>query len=339
MIADMKHAALALLTTTLAGCGAVFAADTQAATMRCDPATVIKKIDGDDKQWYNAGHGQRFRECAIPLTPGPHTLEVCVDAGNTAWPVSLVAVCAENRRVTVDAQPGRIYRLRIALALARDQWNASIEDVTEAEAGLPYTETAKKPRSRGANKGLETIVVLRATPEYAFLGLQEGTAQGKWFQIGNAGTLKVINSKSHRAPDDGYHIVRVFAGDTFAMTWARVTTGSAYTATGIVPCGNFPVRVYEGIPGGKVLYLGHLVLTKAADEYVGEYHDDLAEARAYIDAHRPDLAGRLETAPFRELRASNICRGMGDDLVGSQRVAAPQSPAISPGGASAGSRS
>jgi len=42
--------------------------------------------------------------------------------------------------------------------------------------------------------------------------------------------------------------------------------------------------------------------------------DDLAEARAYIDAHRPELAGRLEAVPFRTALSPDLCRFTGYDL-------------------------
>ena len=49
--------------------------------------------------------------------------------------------------------------------------------------------------------------------------------------------------------------------------------------------------------------------------YVASFSDDdFAEARAYIDAHHPELAGRLEVAPYREARIPIVCNGASYDL-------------------------
>ena len=285
-------------------------ADSPNAILRCDPGTVIKKMDGSGKGWYSAGHGRGFADCAIPLTPGSHRLEVCYDASLQGGLYSIEATCAENREVTVDAQSGHTYRLR--LHLVRD-WKAWIEDVTESEAGLSFEKPPKKPKPTGSKKERETILVMRATPDYAWLQLQTGAIRGKWFNYGNFGPVIPINVTSKGAPD-GYHVFRAYAGDTFALTWGQMMIGSILVPKNFAPCGDFPERVYQDIPAGKVLYLGHLSIQDAPGGYVGTYVEDLAEARAYVDAHYPEYAGRLEAAPFREARTGNICRGMGGDL-------------------------
>ncbi len=91
--------------------------------------------------------------------------------------------------------------------------------------------------------------------------------------------------------------------------------GSVFEIHQYVACGDFPVRVYEDIPAGKVLYLGHVTVSKAPLGYVAAFSDDdLAEARAYIDAHHPELAGRLEAFPYREARTANVCNNAPYDL-------------------------
>jgi hypothetical protein len=62
------------------------------------------------------------------------------------------------------------------------------------------------------------------------------------------------------------------------------------------------------------LYLGHLDILPAGNVYLGTYREDFDTARAYIDEHYPELAGRLEAAPHRDLLSANICQGI-DDLI------------------------
>jgi hypothetical protein len=308
----MKHFAwLALLAAMLVDDN-VATADSSGAILRCDPATVIKDIDGAWKSYYNAGHHSGFKECAIPLSPGKHTIEVCYDASiGTGAMFSLEAMCGHDLELTLDAQPGHTYRVK--LALERD-WKAWIEDVTESEAGLSYAEPPAKPKPTGSKKDRETTLILRATPTFALLGLQKGVIRGKWFEVGRLGGLGPTNFSRKGVPD-GYHVFKAHAGDTLAFTSAQLMTGSVLKPEGMAPCGEFPVRVYEDLPAGKVLYLGHLVFAAAPGGYTGEYRDDLAEASVYIDSHYPELAGRLEAAPFREALTTRICYHDGRDLL------------------------
>jgi hypothetical protein len=286
-------------------------ADSPGAILRCDPATVIKNIDGSFKSYYSANHGSAFKECAIPLAPGHHKLEVCYDASVAMGSMfGLEAVCGSNRELTLDAVAGHTYRIK--LELKRD-WNAWIEDVTESEATLSYAEPPKKPKPTGPKKDRETTLIMRATPTHAVLGLQKGVIRGKWYDVGQFGGMGPVNFSRKGVPD-GYNVFKAYAGDTLAFTSAQLMTGSVIKLEGMSPCGNFPVRVYEDLPQGKVLYLGHLTFAKVPGGYTGVYSDDLDEARAYVDSHYPELAGRLEAAPYREAMTSRICFGDGNDL-------------------------
>jgi hypothetical protein len=312
----MKYQLLSLLLVLASALTLPAHAQSGDAILRCDPGTLIKDIDGGWKSYYAAGHGAGFKECAIPLTPGRHQIQVCYSVslgGATMVGGSMIAneaTCGRSRDFTLDSQAGRTYRVRMNFSA---DWQASIDDVTELEAGLTYDDPPPKPKRSGSRKDEETLLILRATPDYTMLGLQKGLIRGKWFTVGQFGALKLFGVSRKGVPD-GYHVFRAHAGDTFAFTSGQLMTGSILEIKSIVPCGDFPVRVYEDIPAGKVLYLGHLTFERAPGGYAAAYSDDLDEARAYIDSHRPDLAGRLEAAPFREARTANICRGTGYDL-------------------------
>jgi hypothetical protein len=288
------------------------------AMLRCDPATVIEDIDGASRSYYAAGDGAGFKECAIPLSTGPHVLRVCFSLGAVGTTsigganVAYGGQCVKARELSVDARPGRTYRIRFDLVA---DWKAFIEDVTEAEAGLSYAVPPEKPKPKGSKKDRETILVFRASPENAYFGMQKGVIRGKWFDVGRLGGLQ-SSDFSRKGVPAGYHVYRALAGDTVGLSGGQMMGGSVLEIHSISPCGDFKVRVYEDLPAGKVLYLGHLTLRDGPGGYVGTYtDDDLAEARAYIDAHHPDLAGRLEAVPFREARTANICFGTGYDLL------------------------
>jgi len=307
----MKQISRIVLLASMAMGNHALSADSSGAILRCDPATVIKDIDGVWKSYYNAGHMSGFKECAIPLAPGNHKIEVCYDASVAMGSgLGLEAVCGSNRELTLDAVAGHTYRIK--LELKRD-WKAWIEDVTETEAGLSYEEPPKKPKPTGPKKDRETILIMRATPTYALLGLQKGVIRGKWFTTGQLGGIAPDNFSRKGVPD-GYHVYKAYAGETLAFTSAQMMTGAILKMRGTSPCGDFPVRVYEDLPAGKVLYLGHLTFAEVPGGYTGVYSDEFDEARAYVDAHYPELAGRLEAAPFREAPTPNICFGDGRNL-------------------------
>ena len=99
--------AISLLLTGLARAQA----QSQDAILRCDPGTVIQDMDGASRSFYAAGEGSAFKECAIPLSQGPHTLRVCFGLGATGSTsisgaeVASGNICMEKRELTVDAKP------------------------------------------------------------------------------------------------------------------------------------------------------------------------------------------------------------------------------------------
>ena len=313
----MKHASwLVIVALGLVGINAA-SADSPDAILRCDPATEIRKIDGDARRAFSAGFGQTFRECAITLSPGTHKVEVCHDTEGSAGYIYAFTICDPNREVTIEAQPGHTYRLKLDF---HSPWKAWVDDVTESEAALSYEEPPEKPKPTGSKKDRETYLILRATPEHAVLGLQKGVIRGKWFDPSAFGVPKLLNFSRKGAPD-GYLVFKAHGGDTLAFVSGQMMDGSILAIKQVISCGDFPVHVFENIPSGKVLYLGHYTIQDAPGGYVGSYrNDDLAEARAYIDSHRPELAGRLEAVSFHTARTANLCRYSGFDLRTAEQV-------------------
>jgi hypothetical protein len=285
------------------------------AILRCDPGVVIQSIDGHE-ELHAAGNGQLFVECAVPLAPGSHEIEACHEIHTGR----LVAKCQENSHFRVDAKAGGAYRVRLQLELKPDlEWKSWVEDVTDSESGFSFEKPARKPKPSGSKKDLETVVVMGATPEYAWLFLEKGQLLGKWFTHGSLFGPMRSKGQSTAGVPGGYHIIKVKAGDTIALTGGRMMEGSMFVAKGVHPCGDFPLRVYEDLPGGKVLYLGHLNLRTALLGYVGEYTDNLEAARSFLEQSEPELAKRLEPASFRVLSVADVCYGLGEDMVASRR--------------------
>lgn len=314
MMARMKHAWI--LTTALAAM-LTYPAFSHAqepsaghGTLRCDPGVVIKSIDGKE-EIVKAGNDKTFVDCAIPLAPGFHELETCheIHTGD------LVAECKETSLLQLTAKAGGAYRVRLALdPRVKEGWRAFLEDVTESEAQYTFAKPAKKPKPSGSKKGLETVLVLGATPQHAWLFLEKGQVFGKWFTYGSLfGPLRSKGQSTSGVPG-GYHIVKVTGGDTVALTGGRMMEGSIFVAKGMHPCGDFPLRVYEDLPAGKVLYLGHLNVKTGPFGYVGQYSDDLEATRKFLAQREPELAQRLEPASFRLLSVADVCYGRGYDL-------------------------
>lgn len=302
---------LALLTTFLFLSFPASSAEGSGAILRCDPAVIVEKIDGGGK-YTMASVGGVFIECEIPLTAGAHSLDICFDASWQSFNGGMMVKCDKARTVKMEAVAGHTYRVK--LNVTRDSWTPWIEDVTEAEAGL-WEKPVKKPRPKGSKKDLETVLVMRATPAHAWMQFYKGRAWGKWFEHGTFGELRSKGQSTKGVPD-GFHIMRVKAGDTVAMTGGRMMVGSIFVAKSIQPCGNYPVRVYEDIPAGKVLYLGNYTITEGPGGYTDQYVDDLEEARAYLATHEPELAPRLENTTYRVLGTTNFCYGFPGEIPG-----------------------
>ena len=113
-----------------------------AATLRCDPYTIIWQIDGK-----RAGHGNSsgwsFKDCDIPLSAGTHTLQACYDASSQSMTTLTDLRCDQPKDIRFEAAAGRSYRLKATMGPG---WKAWVEDVTEAEAGYSFAPRPKKPR-------------------------------------------------------------------------------------------------------------------------------------------------------------------------------------------------
>jgi hypothetical protein len=276
-------------------------AESQDAILRCDPYALIYEIDGKPDTQGGTG-GAWFKDCAIPLSPGHHTLEVCYDASSRSMTTVTEARCDQPREISFDAAAGRTYRLRLRMGMG---WNARVDDVTEAEAGLTYVQRPDKPRP--ANKAERTsTLVLQVSPAIAIPRFYQGKLLGPWF-VPSKLEHKAENTGIAKAAPDGFVIVEVDAGDDLAITSLRLLVGSVFVPTQYFGCDGYQARVWHDIAGGKVLYLGHLTLAGSDADQQVSWSDDIDAARQYVDAHFPRLAGKLEPAPSTTRRLPESC--------------------------------
>jgi hypothetical protein len=102
------------------------------ALVKCDPFILVNGIDGNKSHRAYAGGGVRYRDCEISVMPGLHTFDVCFyESYRHKNGTSSTINCREDIPVQLDAQAGRIYRIKYENILGR--WRPWIEDVTEGK--------------------------------------------------------------------------------------------------------------------------------------------------------------------------------------------------------------
>jgi hypothetical protein len=280
---------------------AMHAQAVDAATLRCDPYTIIWQIDGK-----RAGHGNSsgwsFKDCDIPLAAGTHMLQVCYDASSQSMNTVTELRCDQPKDISFDAAAGRSYRLKATMGPG---WKAWVEDVTEAEAGYSYVPRPKKPPP--ANKAeRKSTLILRVSPQHVIPRFHRGRLLGPWI-VPSRTELKGENTGIAKAAPDGFVVVEADAGDDITITHVRLLEGSVFMPKHFFGCDDYQARVFEDITGGKVLYLGHMTLDGTDSAQKVTWTEDFDAARAYVDTHFPGLAGRLEKTSFTTRRLPVGC--------------------------------
>lgn len=278
-------------------------ADSADAILRCDPAVIIWKIDGKSDA-HGGTFASGFKDCAVPLSAGKHTFEVCYDASSTSMNATIELRCDKPRDFTFDFSAGRTYRLKVAMG---QPWNAWVVDVTEAEAGYSYEKPVSKPKP--ANKAdRKTTLVLQVSPANAIPRVFSGKLLGPWF-VPSMFETKGDNTGIAKAAPDGFVVVTADSGDNLTVTNVRILEGSVFMPKIYVGCDDYQSRVFDDVAGGKVLYLGHMHFEGDDGEQRVSWSDDIDAARKYVDAHFPKLAGKLESTRFTSRKLPQVCGG------------------------------
>ena len=276
------------------------------AILNCDTAVLITAVDGDASRKVQ-NHGWGRENCAIPLPAGPHVIDVCYDVYNLLddYKIPIPPKCTEVKRVELDAESGHVYRVKLVLD---DPWRGWIVDVTSIEAGLPDRgPQVNKGRKRDVPKAeRKSIVLLKIKPLNSTVFVDRGGSDDVWFyeDIGFI-TRPLFKTKDPQ----GFSLIELSIGDTFAlnsMMYPDKQEFGGYGGAG--PCDDSYFPVFEDLPGGKVLYLGHFDVEINAPRPILNFDQrDLKEARAWLEKARPGLGAKLEVMPFRWGRTRWLC--------------------------------
>lgn len=151
------------------------------------------------------------------------------------------------------------------------------------------------------------VLVSGAKLEHTFIVLSPGTIEQNVFK------QSYWSTPAYRgAPTDGYLVAELDAGDTIGLTTMQVLTDDAVShnaslGEGDQAMGSTLFTLHEGmktltftVPNGKVIYVGDIHLnvspTSGSDRPQMRISSsyDMKAAGNYVDAHYPQLKGRLE---------------------------------------------
>lgn len=109
------------------------------------------------------------------------------------------------------------------------------------------------------------------------------------------------------AAEDGFVVGKATNGDTLAITNIRVAEDKgSILGLDFVPCNDNKTMTFS-IPGGKVLYLGHVEYQFKGEKLMVRYTQNLELAKKYIDQNFPNLRGRLQSWEYQLLPTSASC--------------------------------
>jgi hypothetical protein len=270
----------------------------EAAVLRTDPVVFLKAIDGDVSRGIPPMAALRDREAM--LAPGPHTLKVCFDNStsfnNGAFVTYVRSVCDLDREIVLDAQAGRLYRLKIELHA--NDWKTWFEDVTESEPRL-FAQPAE-PKSKGGGKSL---ILLRMVPGDVSASVGAGQIEHIWFVPGMWGNFMMSGDAAA-----GFLSRKVSSGATVAIVDFNTPS------TGLIPrkteflCGDTRIPVLDNVPGGGAYYLGEFSFKATANgPRIEVTHDGLETARDYLKKTDAKLADKLQHASLQWKRLPSIC--------------------------------
>ena len=304
----MKNAALlVMLVVAAARVSAQSPATPDGAILNCDTAVKITAVDGDSSRKFQ-NHGYAGEDCAIPLTQGRHVIDVCYSLHqfSSDYRLPIPATCKEVKKVEVNAEAGHVYRVKLVLD---DPWLAWIVDVTDIEAALPAKEAQvnKSLKKKVPKAERKSIVILKLNPKPldSTVSVTRGGTLGIWFGEDVFYTPPLFKT----ADPQGFSLLELSIGDTFALQSISYPDKNVFGGWGGAgPCGDSYFPVFEDIPGGKALYLGHFDFQKTWPRPVLSFdQDDFEEARAWLEKEKPGLGTKLEVMPFRWARTSRLC--------------------------------
>jgi len=293
-----------------------------AASVRLDPAVQVNAVDGDTSRAVLPLGPMSKR--VLTLTAGTHVLDVCYDASSTSsagtYVISTTIKCDVPKPLSVDARPGRLYRLKLELG---SPWKTWIEDVTEEESALPVSQ----PKHKGEGKSL---LLLRIAPANGRVGLASGSIDQIWFIPGLMGAMPMKGDGKN-----GFISRKIAGGGTAGIIVSWIPKNDSLLNTDSAsPCGDWKIPVVDDAPGDAALYLGELDFTVApgGGQVLELKRDGLEAAREYVKTVEPKLADKIQLAPFQWKRVAFPCPPSANGVLRNATTG------ITPGGAAAATK-
>lgn len=153
---------------------------------------------------------------------------------------------------------------------------------------LPTLGKAEPSASITSDQDAYIVLGSQASEVYLQIGRGEVT-DGRW------SGLFLTRMAYAGFPENGYIVAHVKPGDLLSVAGWLVAGGGLSPSRLYQPCQNSPTQVMS-VPPGKVLYFGDLQIWSQgpANESAFLGGGSLSNARLYLLAHYPALAGKLE---------------------------------------------
>jgi hypothetical protein len=151
----------------------------------------------------------------------------------------------------------------------------------------------------------ESYVVLGVAPEYTQVNLLTGWIADGVFH------WNTLPASFAGQPEDGFIVTRSSAGNHLALGGVMMfASKDDKLRPMMVPCEGAKTIVLT-VPAGKVIYLGGVRYRPVGSVVVPQFTSDFDAAKAYMTAHYPKLADKLERGhfDFMPMASGSACAG------------------------------
>jgi hypothetical protein len=148
----------------------------------------------------------------------------------------------------------------------------------------------------------ESIYIIGVEPEeYEIMVFPGSIDDGKFKQ----NIFKGANVSS--AAHDGFVVGKAKSGEVLSIGIIRILKNKQFVFNSTYsPCDGKLAMTFR-VPGGKVIYLGHVRYSYAGANIRVQYYQDIEAARKYVDRTYPGLRGAVESWSYELLPATIPC--------------------------------
>jgi hypothetical protein len=154
--------------------------------------------------------------------------------------------------------------------------------------GPPLNETA------AFSGGDESFFVIGAEPDHVDVFITRGDVENGHYAPD--GWAKPAYASF---PESGYIVGKARGTDVYGInTIFYKASRTAFLTSQFMPCGDDRTLTFRAKPG-TVVYFTHMDIDLTSNGLVPRYHDDFAAAQAFLKAHYPLIADRLEHGEYK----------------------------------------